>query len=123
MPAAAYLQPVFRRIEQAMAREHRAARRAFILEAADRYARDSEARARTLQRLGIGDGNDARVISLSKERLESDRLLRQASPYDPPAPIRRWTLLAVWIGERRLTKQTRAIARRIEPLQPALAAE
>ena len=123
MSAAAHLQPVFQRIEEALAREHRAARRAFIMEAADRYARDWEARARTLRRLGIRDGDHVRVIGFTKERLETDRLLRQARPYDPPAPIRRWTLLAVWIGERRLSKQTRAIARRFAPLQLALAAE
>ena len=123
MPAAAHLQPIFDRIQREAVRGQQAARRAFVLDAAARYAADAGARGRTLHRLRIADGDHACVIAAARERLALDRILRLARPFDPPAPVRRWTLLAVWIGERRLRRQTRAVARRFAPLKLAMAAE
>jgi hypothetical protein len=123
MPLPAHLQTVLDRIDGQMARDHRAAKRAYAIGGAGRYAADPAARARTLRRLGIADGDHRRIIGAVKERLVLDQLLRRCRPYDPPAPIRRWTLLSVWIGERRLLHQTRMIARRFAPLTLAMAAE
>jgi len=123
MATAAHLQPVFERIEREVRRGHCAARRAFVLDAASRYALDDSARGRVLQRLGILDGDPQRVIAGARQRLVLDRLLRRERPFDPPAPIRRWTLLAVWIGERRLRRHARAIARPISSLRLMMAAE
>lgn len=122
MPTAASLQAVFDRIQAEAARGRRAARRSFVLDAAARYAADRWARRRTLRRLGIDGDDHTRVIAAARERLALDRLLRQARPYDPPAPVRRWTLLAVWIGERRLRRDAGAMTQR-SPLKLAMAAE
>jgi len=123
MSVAPHIQAVLQRIDDVMRRDRGAARRAFVLAAAARYAADPAARTRTLRRLRIGDDDHVLIIGLVRERLALDRLLRRARPYDPPAPVVRWTLFAVWIGERRLREQTRAIARRFAPLQLAMAAE
>jgi hypothetical protein len=123
MPVSAHLQTVLDRIDSQMARDHRAAKRAYALDGAARYAADPVMRTRTLGRLRIADGDHRRIIAAVKERLALDQLLRRCRPYDPPAPIRRWTLLSVWIGERRLLHQTRTIARRFAPLTLAMAAE
>ena len=123
MSVAAHLQTVLDRIDDAAARAQRAAKRSYALEAAGRYTADPGARSRTLRRLGIADGDHRRIIVAAKERLALDQLLRRCRPFDPPAPIRRWTLLMVWIGERRLLRETRTMARRFAPLRLAMAAE
>lgn len=122
MATAPHVQAVLERVDAAARRVLRSAKHGHVLDAAGRYAADPEARVRTLRRLGIGDGDHAKIIAAARERLALDAVLRLARPFDPPAPIRRWTLLAVWIGERRLSRETRRIARRFAPLPLAMAA-
>jgi hypothetical protein len=123
MPLPAHLQAVLERIDHAVRRTHRSAQRAHVFQGAQRYAADPETRARTLNRLSIADGGHRQIIAAVKERLALDAVLRCMRAHDPPAPIRRWTLLAVWIGERRLLNETRRVAQRFRPLQLAMAAE
>jgi len=112
MPVPAHLQAVLERIDEAAWLAQRSAKRAYALDGARRYVTDREARVRTLRRLGIADGDHRAIIAAVRERLALDTVLRRARPHDPPAPIRRWTLLGVWIGERRLMFDTRRMARR-----------
>jgi hypothetical protein len=122
MPVAAHIQAVLERIDEAARLAHRRAKRAHVLHGAARYADDPETRTRTLRRLRIADGDHRLVIAAARERLALDTVLRLARPFDPPAPIRRWTLLSVWIGERRLLFETRRLARRFAPLPLAMEA-
>ena len=121
MPVSANLQRILDRIDREVLRAQRAARRANVLDAAGRYAADRGARMRTLRRLRIADGDHARVIAAARERLALDKQLRRTRPFDPPAPIQRWSLLGVWIGEKRLRAQARAIS--FSTVRIAMAAE
>jgi hypothetical protein len=123
MALPAHLQAVLERIDDAARRTHRSAKRAHVLRGAQRYAADVETRARILRRLRIADGAHRQIIAAVKERLALDAVLRRMQAHDPPAPISRWTLLSVLIGERRLLSETRRFAQRFRPHQLAMAAE
>ena len=122
MPIPAHLQAVLERIDAAARLAQRSAKRGHVLDGARRYVSDPAVRTRTLRRLGIADGDHRSIIMAVRERLALDSVLRRTRPYDPPAPIRRWILLAVWIGERRLLLDTRRIARRFTAPPLTLAA-
>jgi len=123
LPVAAHIQAVLDRIDVEVPSAYRAARRAHVIDSAGRYEADPAVRARTLRRIGIADGDHRAVIAAARQRLAIDTLLRHARPFDPPPPVKRWSLLSVWIGERRLLRQTLAVARRFAPRQLAMAAE
>lgn len=122
MTLSPHLQAALDRIDEGVRRAQRSAKKAHVLSGALRYFRDPEARTRTLHRLAIADGDHRAIIAAARERLALDTVLRRTRPFDPPAPIRRWSLLAVWIGERRLSLETRRLARRFASLPLTMAA-
>lgn len=91
------------------------ARRFNILFDANVFTRDPYLRTRALTKLGIPDGDHTKIIEQTKFLLKTDRILRQDNILYARVPAYRWSLLAVWLAERRLQKETRAIARQCAP--------
>lgn len=113
------LQQVFDKIDREIRAGQKAARREAILHLAAAYPKS---RARDLTKLGVPDGDHLKVASQLKLLLKVDRILRRDNPLYVKPPLYRWALLAAWIGERRLRKQTQAVARRFVPASALLVA-